>query len=117
MDLAVQDLAHLRISHGVAVPLVFMTPFDHQEEILHGMKAHSHQPINVTTVLQSKYPYLLEDTLLPVPSKEDDSNEKWYTPGTGDVFASLVRSGTLDRLLAEGKEYLFVSSLCNPGAA
>ncbi len=39
-----------------------------------------------------------------------------YPPGHGDVYRSLVNSGLLDRLLAEGREYVFVSNIDNLGA-
>ncbi|KAH9244202.1 UTP-glucose-1-phosphate uridylyltransferase [Batrachochytrium salamandrivorans] len=40
----------------------------------------------------------------------------WYPPGHGDLFESLSNSGTLDKLIAEGKEYLFISNVDNLGA-
>ena len=39
-----------------------------------------------------------------------------YPPGHGDVFNALTQSGVLDQLLADGKEYLFVSNSDNLGA-
>lgn len=39
-----------------------------------------------------------------------------YPPGHGDLFNALTQSGVLDRLLADGKEYLFVSNSDNLGA-
>lgn len=42
--------------------------------------------------------------------------EAWYPPGHGDIYASLANSGLLDQLIAEGKEYVFVSNIDNLGA-
>ena len=42
--------------------------------------------------------------------------EDWYPPGHGDVFPALVNSGLLDKFLAEGKEYIFISNVDNLGA-
>ena len=39
-----------------------------------------------------------------------------YPPGHGDLFESLHHSGTLDKLIAEGKEYLFIANVDNLGA-
>ena len=42
---------------------------------------------------------------------------EWCPPGHGDLFPSLLGSGWLDRLLAEGVKYLFVSNSDNLGAS
>lgn len=45
-----------------------------------------------------------------------DNAEAWYPPGHGDIYASFYNSGLLDKLIAEGKEYIFVSNIDNLGA-
>ncbi|POI30359.1 hypothetical protein CIB84_005891, partial [Bambusicola thoracicus] len=42
--------------------------------------------------------------------------ECWYPPGHGDIYGSFYNSGLLDNLIAEGKEYIFVSNIDNLGA-
>ena len=44
------------------------------------------------------------------------SAEVWYPPGHGDIYASFYNSGLLDQLIAQGKEYIFVSNIDNLGA-
>ena len=39
-----------------------------------------------------------------------------YPPGHGDIFDALKNSSLLDKLIAAGKEYLFVSNVDNLGA-
>ena len=39
-----------------------------------------------------------------------------FPPGHGDVYESLQRSGLLDKLRAEGREYVFISNVDNLGA-
>lgn len=39
-----------------------------------------------------------------------------YPPGHGDLYESIYNSGLLDQLIAQGKEYLFVSNVDNLGA-
>lgn len=41
---------------------------------------------------------------------------KRYPPGHGDLFDALTNSGTIDALLKDGKEYLYVSNVDNLGA-
>lgn len=45
-----------------------------------------------------------------------ENAEAWYPPGHGDIYASFYNSGLLDKLIAEGKEYIFVSNIDNLGA-
>ncbi len=45
-----------------------------------------------------------------------ENAEAWYPPGHGDIYSSFANSGVLDKLLAEGKEYIFVSNIDNLGA-
>ena len=42
---------------------------------------------------------------------------EWCPPGHGDLYPALVGSGTLDKLLAKGFKYMFVSNSDNLGAA
>jgi UTP--glucose-1-phosphate uridylyltransferase len=51
-----------------------------------------------------------------MPSRFEDEKYNWFPPGHGDLYESLDRSGLLDTLIAQGKEYLFVSNIDNLGA-
>ena len=42
--------------------------------------------------------------------------EGWYPPGHGDLYQSFYNSELIDRLIEEGKEYVFVSNVDNLGA-
>lgn len=65
--------------------------------------------------LQSKVPKLDAKTLLPVTWPAAPEME-WCPPGHGDLYPSLLGCGLLDRLLARGIKYLFVSNSDNLGA-
>lgn len=45
-----------------------------------------------------------------------DSVRFRYPPGHGDLYDAITNSGLVDKLLAAGKEYLFVSNVDNLGA-
>ena len=45
-----------------------------------------------------------------------ENADGWYPPGHGDIYASFYNSGLLDQLIAQGKEYIFVSNIDNLGA-
>jgi UDP-N-acetylglucosamine pyrophosphorylase len=65
--------------------------------------------------LQNKVPKLDAKTLLPVawPAAPD---MEWCPPGHGDLYPSLLGCGLLDKLLARGIKFLFVSNSDNLGA-
>ena len=102
LDLTVRQIEHLNTTHRVDVPLILMTSFNQQ--------------LRITTFNQSRYPRIYKETLLPCPKRADDDKKNWYPPGHGDLYNALLHSGVLDQLIAEGKEYLFVSNSDNLGA-
>jgi len=65
--------------------------------------------------VQNKSPKVKASDLSPVSHPNDPSLE-WCPPGHGDLYPALVGSGTLDKLLADGKKYMFVSNSDNLGA-
>lgn len=66
-----------------------------------------------------RYPRINRESLLPIAKNmrlSGENGEAWYPPGHGDIYASFSNSGLLDQLIAEGKEYIFVSNIDNLGA-
>jgi UTP--glucose-1-phosphate uridylyltransferase len=116
LDLTVRQIEHLNTSLNVDVPLILMTSFNTHDDTLRIIKKYANQQLRITTFNQSKYPRIAKETLLPLPKRVDDDKKNWYPPGHGDLYNSLLHSGVLDQLLAEGKEYLFVSNSDNLGA-
>ncbi len=66
-------------------------------------------------LLQNKAPKVDAATLRPAVWEKDRELE-WCPPGHGDLYAVLATGGTLDRLLADGIRYVFVSNSDNLGA-
>lgn len=116
LDLIVQQIEHLNTIEKSDVPLLLMTSFNTEEDTLRIVKKYANRQVKITTFNQSRYPRILKDTMLPVAKSVHEGKSAWYPPGHGDLYTSLYRSGVLDRLLAEGKEYLFVSDSDNLGA-
>jgi UTP--glucose-1-phosphate uridylyltransferase len=116
LDLTVRQIEHLNTTHRVDVPLILMTSFNTHEDTLRIIKKYANQQLRITTFNQSRYPRIFKETLLPCPKRADDDKKHWYPPGHGDLYNALLHSGVLDQLLAEGKEYLFVSNSDNLGA-
>jgi UTP--glucose-1-phosphate uridylyltransferase len=116
LDLTVRQIEHLNTAHKVDVPLILMTSFNTHEDTLRIIKKYANQQLRITTFNQSRYPRILKEGLLPAPRAAGDDKDKWYPPGHGDLYNALLHSGVLDQLIAEGKEYLFVSNSDNLGA-
>jgi UTP--glucose-1-phosphate uridylyltransferase len=114
LDLAVQQIEHLNTTYHVDVPLLLMTSFNTHQDTLR--ITEKYQQIRIIPFKQSKYPRIMKDTLLPCPKNARDGKSAWYPPGHGDLYNVIYRSGMLDQLLKEGKQYLFVSNSDNLGA-
>ena len=116
LDLTVRQIEYLNTEKKKDIPLVLMTSFNTHEDTLRIIKKYANQQLRILTFNQSRYPRIDKETLLPRPQHATDPKEHWYPPGHGDIYASLLNSGVLDQLLAEGKEYMFISNSDNLGA-
>lgn len=65
--------------------------------------------------LQHKFPKILQKDFTPARWPENPAWE-WNPPGHGDIYTALNTSETLDRLLADGIEFAFISNSDNLGA-
>jgi UDP-N-acetylglucosamine pyrophosphorylase len=65
--------------------------------------------------VQNKAPKVTASDYTPA-SWEKDPGHEWCPPGHGDLYAAILGSGTLDKLLAAGMKYMFVSNSDNLGA-
>jgi UTP--glucose-1-phosphate uridylyltransferase len=116
LDLTVRQIEYLNKFSGVDVPLLLMNSFNTAEETHRMIQKYADSNATILNFNQSRYPRVKKDTNMPFPDKFDSPNHGWYPPGHGDLFDSLNNSGLLDQLLADGKEYLFVSNIDNLGA-
>ncbi|MFT7807089.1 UTP-glucose-1-phosphate uridylyltransferase isoform X1 [Arapaima gigas] len=119
LDLTVQQIEHLNKTFNADVPLVLMNSFNTDEDTKKILQKYTHHRVKIHTFNQSRYPRINKESLLPVAkdmSMSGDNAEAWYPPGHGDIYASFYNSGLLDQLIAEGKEYIFVSNIDNLGA-
>jgi UTP--glucose-1-phosphate uridylyltransferase len=116
LDIIIRQVEHLNATECVNVPLLLMTSFNTEEDTLRIVKKYANRDVKITTFKQSRYPRLTKDSHLPLAKSMEDGKASWYPPGHGDLYNALHRSGVLDRLIREGKEYLFVSNSDNLGA-
>jgi UTP--glucose-1-phosphate uridylyltransferase len=117
LDLTVKQIEQKNSQYELSIPLVLMNSFNTDDETKKIIKKYEGQRVRILTFNQSQYPRVFKDSLLPCPRDvKDGQKHNWYPPGHGDLYPALVNSGLVDRLLAEGKEYLFVSKVDNLGA-
>ncbi|XP_053192593.1 UTP--glucose-1-phosphate uridylyltransferase-like [Scomber japonicus] len=119
LDLTVQQIEHLNKAFNANVPLVLMNSFNTDEETKKILQKYKHHRVTIHTFNQSRYPRINKESLLPIAKTmrvNGENVEAWYPPGHGDTYTSFYNSGLLDKLIAEGKEYIFVSNIDNLGA-
>jgi UTP--glucose-1-phosphate uridylyltransferase len=128
LDLTVQQIENLNQKYNANVPLVLMNSFNTDEDTEKILRKYAQMNIEIHTFNQSRYPRINRESLLPISkSVNSDVNEAvkmggvphiecWYPPGHGDVYESFFNSGLLEKLIEQGKEYVFISNIDNLGA-
>ncbi|MDO5463561.1 MAG: UTP--glucose-1-phosphate uridylyltransferase [Akkermansia sp.] len=118
LDLIVRQVQSLRAVAGYPVNLLLMNSFSTAEDTMAHLSRYEDggfaDPDKVQ-MLQNRVPKLRTDTLEPVSYPANPELE-WCPPGHGDIYPALVGSGWLDKLLAAGVKYAFVSNSDNLGA-
>jgi UDP-N-acetylglucosamine pyrophosphorylase len=117
LDLIAKQILHLREKTGGSAPkFLLMNSFSTSEDTKAALAKHSAlgDPAKLE-MMQSRVPKVDASTLEPAVWEKNPSQE-WCPPGHGDIYPSLLGSGVLDALLAEGIIYAFVSNSDNLGA-
>lgn len=110
LDLTVRQVEKLNQVYDCDVPLVLMNSFNTHEDTLKLITKYESRKCKIFTFLQSKYPRINKETLLPMP-------DEYYPPGHGDFYQSFHSSGLLKRFINEKRQYCFVSNIDNLGAS
>lgn len=118
LDVIVRQVLHLRERAGYPVSLLLMNSFSTGADTMAHLARYAAEGFadpQQVEMLQNRVPKLLTDTLEPVQFPANPDLE-WCPPGHGDIYPALVGSGWLDKLLAAGVKYAFVSNSDNLGA-
>lgn len=118
LDLIVRQVISLGEKAGAPVRLLLMNSFSTSADTMAHLSRYAAEGFadaSQVEMLQNRVPKLCVDTLAPVsfPSNPD---LEWCPPGHGDIYPALLGSGWLDKLLAAGVKYAFVSNSDNLGA-
>jgi UTP--glucose-1-phosphate uridylyltransferase len=118
LDLMVRQILDLRKTSGASVRLLLMNSFSTSADTLAHLEHYASQGLadaSEVELMQNQIPKIDAATYQPVEWPADPDLE-WCPPGHGDLYPALVGSGWLDRLLADGVKYAFVSNSDNLGA-
>lgn len=118
LDVIVRQIQALRVACGSDIPLLFMNSFSTSADTLSYLSKYAaggFDKAENTELMQNRVPKIDAATLQPV-SYPSNPDMEWCPPGHGDIYPALLGSGWLDKLLARGIEYAFVSNSDNLGA-
>jgi UDP-N-acetylglucosamine pyrophosphorylase len=118
LDLIVRQVVSLRQAAMARTRLLLMNSFSTSGDTMAYLARYAAEGLadpGQVELMQNQIPKIDAATLRPVCWPADPALE-WCPPGHGDLFPALVGSGWLDRLLAEGILYAFVSNSDNLGA-
>lgn len=111
LDVIAKQILACRSRFGARLPLVMMNSFNTHAET-HKILS---KRLDHISFLQNQFPRIARATGAPFEDQKEPHQE-WYPPGHGDLFFSILSSGVLDQLLAQGIRYAFVSNADNLGA-
>ncbi|PID80545.1 UTP--glucose-1-phosphate uridylyltransferase, partial [bacterium DOLZORAL124_64_63] len=98
------------------IPLVLMDSFSTREDSLAALRKYPELAGDIPLdFLQHKVPKIVQADLSPAVNPANPALE-WCPPGHGDIYTALQTSGMLEKLLAGGYRYAFVSNSDNLGA-
>lgn len=118
LDVIVRQVRHLRERAGYPVSLLLMNSFSTSADTMAHLEQYAAEGFadpQQVEMIQNRVPKLVTDTLEPVAFPANPDLE-WCPPGHGDIYPALVGSGWLDKLLAAGVKYAFISNSDNLGA-
>jgi UTP--glucose-1-phosphate uridylyltransferase len=117
LDITARQVISYRKRLGVPLPVVFMNSFNTEADTLNALATYPGLATHgiPLSFKQHKFPKVLQDGLLPAAWAKNPDLE-WNPPGHGDIYTALVTSGMLEKLLASGAIYAFVSNCDNLGA-
>ncbi len=119
LDVIMHQVLSLRKKTGVEVPLLFMNSFRTEEDTLAVAESYpeflqKNRGLPISFV-QNRVPRICAQTLKPI-SWEENSELEWCPPGHGEIYTVLLETGTLQKALAAGIQYAFISNADNLAA-
>lgn len=119
LDILIRQVEFLRRRCRAPLPLLLMDSFSTDADSLAALQENHAGFANPDglplSFCQHRVPKLEAETRVPIRWPEHPQLE-WCPPGHADIYCALQTTGLLDRLLAAGYRYAFVSNADNLGA-
>jgi len=116
LDLIAKQVGSMKEEFGQEVAFMLMNSFSTSDDTKAALGKYEHLPKgDDLEFVQNKAPKVTESDFSPATWEADPGHE-WCPPGHGDLYPAMLGSGTLDKLLAKGFKYMFVSNSDNLGA-
>ena len=116
LDLIARQVLAQRESSGKKLRFVLMNSYSTSADTMEYLEQYAELGgADELEMMQSRVPKIEAATMAPAEFPERPELE-WCPPGHGDLYASLLGPGLLERLLDEGVKYAFVSNSDNLGA-
>ena len=116
LDLTVQQIEKLNKTYDADVPLVLMNSFNTHDDTLKLLRKYKGFRVAIFTFMQSRFPRINKETLMPIANSLTADQEDWYPPGHGDFYDSFYKSGLLTDFIQKGRKFVFLSNIDNLGA-
>lgn len=116
LDIITRQILTQRAVSGYPVQLQFMNSYATEEDTLKYLGKYPDlfkQELPLSFV-QNKFPRITQDGFKPFEHKDKD--QRWNPPGHGDIYTAISGMGILEKLIAAGYRYAFVSNSDNLGA-
>lgn len=116
LDIITRHILALRSESGYDIQLMFMNSFATEKDTLAYLNKYpdlARQDLPIS-FMQNKFPRILQEDLSVFTHKDKD--QRWNPPGHGDIYTAISTSGILEKLIAKGYRYAFVSNSDNLGA-
>ncbi|KAH1082998.1 hypothetical protein J1N35_022759 [Gossypium stocksii] len=101
LDLIVNQIQSLNSKYGCNIPLLLMNPKNTHNDIVKALEKYSTLDVDI-------HPFEQGEHTQHESFVSEEAEDKWQSSKHGAHFLSLMNSGTLDVLLAQGKEYALV---------
>jgi UDP-N-acetylglucosamine pyrophosphorylase len=116
LDLIAKQVASMKSAFNANVSFMLMNSFATSADTLAALAKYPELGTGSDLeFVQNKAPKITAADFTPANWPADRGHE-WCPPGHGDVYPAMLGSGTLERLLAQGFRYMFVSNSDNLGA-
>jgi len=116
LDLIAKQISSMKEELGTDLQFMVMNSFSTSEDTLAALAKYPYLGTGSDLeFVQNKAPKVTAADMSPV-SWPADTGHEWCPPGHGDLYPAMLGSGTLDRLLGAGYQYMFVSNSDNLGA-